>query len=133
MRLVTACQVCGQGVTGAFTRLKQVNGKYVCSSCAANPEGRSRYFCTNCKAYASHAKNKGSGWIEIILYLCYIAPGIVYSIWRRTGNSKQCPTCSQASLISAEADTHVKCPDCAELVLREAKKCKHCGCTLVPQ
>jgi hypothetical protein len=30
-------------------------------------------------------------------------------------------------------DTHVKCPDCAELVLREARVCKHCGCKLVPQ
>ncbi|OQS41130.1 hypothetical protein B0T39_09225 [Chromobacterium haemolyticum] len=29
--------------------------------------------------------------------------------------------------------THVKCPDCAELVKREARKCKHCGCTLTPQ
>lgn len=30
-------------------------------------------------------------------------------------------------------DTHIKCPDCAELVLREARVCKHCGCKLVPQ
>ncbi len=30
-------------------------------------------------------------------------------------------------------DTHVKCPDCAELVKREAKVCKHCGCKLIPQ
>ena len=29
--------------------------------------------------------------------------------------------------------THVKCPDCAELVRAEAKVCKHCGCRLVPQ
>lgn len=29
-------------------------------------------------------------------------------------------------------DTHVKCPDCAELVKREARVCKHCGCKLVP-
>ena len=29
--------------------------------------------------------------------------------------------------------THVKCPDCRELVLRDAHKCKHCGCSLVPQ
>src|SRR4051812_48942770 len=29
--------------------------------------------------------------------------------------------------------THVKCPDCAELVLAEARVCKHCGCKLVPQ
>ena len=30
-------------------------------------------------------------------------------------------------------NTHVKCPDCAELVRSEAKVCKHCGCRLVPQ
>lgn len=30
-------------------------------------------------------------------------------------------------------DTHVKCPDCRELVLKEAKVCKHCGCKLIPQ
>lgn len=30
-------------------------------------------------------------------------------------------------------DSHVKCPDCAELVLKEAKVCKHCGCRLIPQ
>lgn len=29
--------------------------------------------------------------------------------------------------------THVRCPDCKELVLKEAKVCKHCGCKLVPQ
>ncbi len=29
-------------------------------------------------------------------------------------------------------DTHVRCPDCAELVLAEARVCKHCGCKLVP-
>lgn len=28
--------------------------------------------------------------------------------------------------------THVKCPDCAELVLAEAKVCKHCGAKLIP-
>ncbi len=30
-------------------------------------------------------------------------------------------------------ETHVKCPDCRELVLRDARKCKHCGCKLAPQ
>lgn len=29
--------------------------------------------------------------------------------------------------------THVKCPDCAELVLMDARVCKHCGCRLTPQ
>jgi|JI10StandDraft_1071094.scaffolds.fasta_scaffold1798142_1 hypothetical protein len=30
-------------------------------------------------------------------------------------------------------ETHVKCPDCRELVLKDARTCKHCGCKLVPQ
>lgn len=29
--------------------------------------------------------------------------------------------------------THVRCPDCRELVLKSAKVCKHCGCRLIPQ
>lgn len=28
--------------------------------------------------------------------------------------------------------THRKCPDCAELVLNEARVCKHCGAKLTP-
>lgn len=30
-------------------------------------------------------------------------------------------------------ETHVKCPDCRELVMRDARKCKHCGTGLIPQ
>ncbi|MBZ0105418.1 MAG: zinc ribbon domain-containing protein [Sulfuricella denitrificans] len=28
------------------------------------------------------------------------------------------------------ANTHVKCPDCKELILKDARVCKHCGCKL---
>ncbi len=30
-------------------------------------------------------------------------------------------------------NTHVKCPDCKGLVRKEATKCRHCGCKLIPQ
>lgn len=30
-------------------------------------------------------------------------------------------------------DTHVVCPDCRELVRKDARVCKHCGCRLTPQ
>lgn len=29
--------------------------------------------------------------------------------------------------------THVRCPDCREFVLRDARRCKHCGTALLPQ
>jgi hypothetical protein len=28
--------------------------------------------------------------------------------------------------------THVRCPDCREFVYKDARKCKHCGTTLIP-
>lgn len=28
--------------------------------------------------------------------------------------------------------THVRCPDCQELVPNEARVCSHCGCKLIP-
>lgn len=30
-------------------------------------------------------------------------------------------------------DTHVRCPDCRELVRRDARKCRFCSCSLIPQ
>lgn len=41
----------------------------------------------------------GSGWIELVLWLCYIVPGIVYSIWRRTKRNAACVACSSRELI----------------------------------
>jgi hypothetical protein len=28
--------------------------------------------------------------------------------------------------------THVRCPDCRELIRKDAAVCSHCGCRLVP-
>lgn len=133
MKLKLACDGCGRGTTGATAGLSKVNGKYLCRDCKSNPDGVKRYFCTSCSASSASARQRGSGWIEVVLYICYIVPGIIYSIWRRSGNSKVCPACKRATLISAQGGTHVKCPDCRELVLADARKCRHCGLGLVPQ
>ena len=29
--------------------------------------------------------------------------------------------------------THVRCPECRELIFKEASVCRYCGCKLVPQ
>lgn len=42
------------------------------------------------------------------------------------------PAASASGGAIASPKTHVRCPDCRELVLREARVCKHCGCKLIP-
>ena len=37
-----------------------------------------------------------------------------------------------AAITVPTPETHVKCPDCRELVLADARKCKHCGTALIP-
>lgn len=41
----------------------------------------------------------GSGWIEVILWLCYLVPGLIYSIWRRTKRNAACAACSSRELV----------------------------------
>ena len=41
------------------------------------------------------------------------------------------PTVIAGGEIATE-QTHVRCPDCRELVRNDARKCKHCGVALTP-
>ena len=40
---------------------------------------------------------------------------------------------AQAAEFIVSPDTHVRCPDCKELVRKDARVCKHCRAVLVPQ
>ncbi len=132
MALHLMCEGCGKTVLGVTETLKPINGKNLCSQCAANPQQVSAFYCPACAMYFPYSAKKGNGWIELALYLLWIIPGVLYSIWRRTGNTSVCPKCNSANLIQASTETHVKCPDCAEPILKEARVCKHCGLRLLP-
>ena len=139
MGLKTTCDSCGQGVLGITSSLKKVNGRYLCAQCATNPTDKPKYYCNACHNFTPHALKKGNGWIELVLYLMYIVPGIIYSIWRRSGAPNVCPLCRAASLVPAavakpisanvmqNSRDEVDCPFCAEKILARANVCKHCG------
>ncbi len=77
-------------------------------------------------ANAKSRKHKSAGAIGALnLFLGWTLIGwLAALIWSLTGNTED---------TSISPSTHVKCPDCAELVRREARICKHCGCKLISQ
>jgi hypothetical protein len=61
----------------------------ICSACGQVGDGKT--------------KIKGNGLIELILWLCFIIPGIIYSIWRSSSRYKACPSCGSTNLIPADS------------------------------
>jgi hypothetical protein len=56
--------------------------------------------CVRCKTIAS-PKNavKGSMAMELFLWICFIIPGLIYSIWRDQARYKKCSACGCSELI----------------------------------
>ena len=56
--------------------------------------------CTNC-GYKGKPKlyTKGSIIIEIFLWLLFLLPGLIYSIWRHASRFKGCPKCGRENMI----------------------------------
>jgi DNA-directed RNA polymerase subunit RPC12/RpoP len=79
-------------------------------------------YCNSCHNITRLPQMKGNGWIELVLYLCYFIPGVIYSIWRRSGEPNVCPLCKAAGLIPASAakpnasDELNGQPHCSELL-----------------
>jgi len=79
---------------------------------------------------AANRGRSGFGWFVLSLLLSPLLMGILVLALGRVGGTVQAAAPGQEA---PTPDTHVRCPDCRELVRRDAKKCKHCGITLVPQ
>ena len=56
--------------------------------------------CPNC-GHMGYTKTltKGSIFIELILWLCFVVPGLIYSIWRLTTRHAVCARCGSPLII----------------------------------
>lgn len=79
---------------------------------------------------ASTFGRSGFVWFLLSIVMSPLLAGILVLVLPRVGD---------AAVARDEAgerispDSHVRCPDCRELVRKDARKCKHCGTALIPQ
>ena len=80
-------------------------------------------YCPNCGSVAKpQSHTKGSFAIEVILWLCFIIPGIIYSLWRLSSREKRtCPVCRAANMIPLDS------PRAREVIGRSAPGGKNVG------
>lgn len=62
-----------------------MSGKFVCSTCGTVSNGS--------------AHTPGSILIEIVLWICLIVPGLIYSLWRHSARKQVCGACRNATLV----------------------------------
>lgn len=65
--------------------LKRGDNPLICSTCGT---------CGKAKTVT-----KGSMGLEFVLWLCFLVPGLIYSIWRLTTRHDVCGACGANSLV----------------------------------
>ncbi len=62
------------------------------------------WFCLTCEQFGEPRRvTNGSFFIELILWLCFLVPGLIYSIWRLTTRHNACPHCGATTLVPQSA------------------------------
>ncbi len=98
--------------------------------------------CTTCNNTTNEGLMRGNGFIELVLWLAYIIPGVIYSIWRRGGEPSICPACKKETLkpydakeeeVEKQQKETIDCEWCAEPIKPQAKLCKHCKKDVTPR
>ncbi|MAQ77337.1 hypothetical protein CL684_02325 [Candidatus Campbellbacteria bacterium] len=65
---------------------------------------RTKQVCTQC-GNVGYPKSitKGNIGFELILWLLFIIPGLIYSIWRHTTTHKACRVCKNKNMIPVDS------------------------------
>jgi len=61
-------------------------------------------YCANCGTVAApKSKTRGSFLVEVFLWLLFIVPGVIYSLWRLTTRAKVCPKCGAPNMLPMDS------------------------------
>lgn len=61
---------------------------FICGSCGTKNNGKTH--------------TRGSFIMELGLWLCFLIPGLIYSVWRLTTRRKVCTECNSPEIIGLE-------------------------------
>jgi hypothetical protein len=63
------------------------------------------FICRKCGQIGPHELNKkGKLSTEVILWLLFMLPGLIYSIWRRTGRYFACRACGTHHIVPLDSE-----------------------------
>ena len=66
---------------------------------------RDGMLCTRClEKVIPKLEAKGSTGVEIVLWLFFLVPGLIYSIWRRAEELRICPSCGSQDLVPFQSE-----------------------------
>ena len=61
-------------------------------------------YCANCGSVGfPKTYTKGSFGLELLLWLCFLIPGVFYSVWRLSSRYRGCPICGAPNMIPASS------------------------------
>lgn len=59
-----------------------------------------KLICAECGTVGSpKTVTRGSLLMEILLWLCFLLPGLIYSVWRLTTRHKACRACGSSRIV----------------------------------
>lgn len=62
-----------------------------------------RMICSSCGSIGAPVViTKGSFLIEVILWLTFLVPGLIYTIWRTTAKETVCAVCRKPTVVGIE-------------------------------
>lgn len=97
-----------QGLKGAAQGMSQARDARIArdhaDQAAQDKRPNDWMFCKSCGHEGEPASHTpGSFLIELILWLCFIVPGLIYSFWRLSRRRKVCAGCRSADIIPSNS------------------------------
>lgn len=92
------------GIKGAFRGVKRVQETRKTNPGLDNPSNNGQMYCKACGTQSRPTtETPGSILIEVVLWLCFLIPGLIYSLWRLNRRHQVCPKCGSEALIPPDS------------------------------